>query len=43
MIRCTLIIYDTSAGTLKKILRSNVALQAPTVSSVSPTSVTSGD
>ena len=39
----TLIIYDASAGTLKKILRINLVLQAPTISSVSPTSVTSGD
>ena len=39
----TLIVYDTSAGALKKILRSNLILQGPTVSSVSPTSVTSGD
>ena len=39
----TLIVYDASAGALKKILRSNLILQGPTVSSVSPTSVTSGD
>jgi len=39
----TLIVYDASAGALKKILRSNLVLQAPTISSVSPTSVTSGD
>src|SRR6056300_239100 len=38
-----LLIYDTSAGTLKKIQRSNVALSAPTFSSVSPTSLTTGD
>jgi hypothetical protein len=38
-----LLIYDTSAGTLKKIQSSNVGLQSPTVSSVSPTNVTSGD
>src|SRR5210317_650182 len=37
------IIFDASAGTLKKVLKSNITLQAPTVSSVSPTSVTSGD
>src|SRR6056300_206187 len=37
------LIYDTSAGTLKKIQRSNVALQAPTFSSVSPTSLETGD
>jgi len=38
-----LLVYDASAGTLKKIQASNVGLQAPSVSSVSPTSVTSGD
>ena len=38
-----LLIYDTSAGTLKKIKSSNVGLQSPTISSVSPTNVTSGD
>jgi len=38
-----LIIYDTSAGTLKKIQRTNVTLQAPTVSSISPTNVDSKD
>jgi len=38
-----LLIYDTSAGTLKKIQRSNVALQSPNFSSVSPTSLTTGD
>jgi len=38
-----LLVYDTSAGVIKKILASNVGAQAPTVSSVSPTSVTSGD
>ena len=38
-----LLIYDTSAGALKKIQASNVGLQAPTVTSVSPTSVASGD
>jgi len=38
-----LLIYDTSAGALRKIQASNVRLQAPTVSSVSPTSVASGD
>ena len=38
-----LLVYDTSAGALKKILRSNLVLQAPSVSSVSPTSATSGD
>jgi len=38
-----LLIYDTSSGTIKKIQSSNVGLQAPTISSVSPTSVLSGD
>src|SRR5210317_1925399 len=38
-----LLIYDTSAGTLKKIQKSNVSLQSPTFSSVSPTSLTTGD
>ena len=38
-----LLIYDTSAGTLKKIQSSNVGLQSPTVSSVSPTNAVSGD
>ena len=38
-----LLVYDTSAGTLKKIQRSNIALSAPTFSSVSPTSLTTGD
>ena len=38
-----LLVYDTSAGTIKKIQRSNVALANPTFSSVSPTSLTSGD
>jgi len=38
-----LLVFDTSAGTLKKVQRSNVALSAPTFSSVSPTSLTTGD
>jgi hypothetical protein len=38
-----LLIYDSSNGTLKKINASNVGLQAPTISSVSPTNVLSGD
>ena len=33
------IIYDTSAGALRKILRSNLKQAGPTVSSVSPTTV----
>ncbi len=36
------IVYDASTGTLKKISQINL-LNSPTVSSVSPTSVTSGD
>jgi hypothetical protein len=38
-----LLVYDTSAGVIKKIQSSNVGLQAPTISSVSPTNVLSGD
>src|SRR6056300_1614914 len=38
-----ILIYDTSAGTLKKIQSSNVGITPPTFSSVSPTSLTSGD
>ena len=38
-----LLIYDASAGTLKKILKSNLTLQVPSISSVSPTNVVSGD
>jgi hypothetical protein len=38
-----LLIYDASTGTLKKIQASNVGNQLPIVSSVSPTSVASGD
>src|SRR6056300_1001233 len=38
-----LLVYDTSAGTLKKIQKSNVSLSVPTFSSVSPTSLTTGD
>jgi hypothetical protein len=37
------IIYDTSAGTLKKILRSNLKQAGPTISSVSPTNANEGD
>src|SRR6056300_1816338 len=36
------IVYDASSGTLKKITQTNL-LNFPTISSVSPTSVTSGD
>jgi len=38
-----LLIYDTSSGTIKKIQSSNVGLQAPVISSVSPTSALTGD
>jgi hypothetical protein len=38
-----LLVYDTSNGTIKKIQKSNVSLSVPTFSSVSPTSLTSGD
>ena len=38
-----LLIYDTSAGTLKRIAASNVGILAPNVTSVSPTNVTTGD
>jgi len=38
-----LLIYDTSAGVIKKIQSSNVGIQAPVVSSVSPTTVLTGD
>jgi len=38
-----LLIYDASAGSLKKILSSNVGLTAPTFSAVTPTNVNTGD
>ena len=38
-----LLVFDTSTSSLKKITANNVGLQAPTISSVSPTSVASGD
>src|SRR6056300_193500 len=38
-----LLVYDASAGTLKKILASNVGTQAVTLSSISPTNILSGD
>mgnify|MGYP003644072146 CR=1 FL=1 len=38
-----LLIYDTDAGVLKKITAANVGLQAPTITSISPTSVLQGD
>ena len=38
-----ILVYDTSAGVLKKVTAGNVGVQPPTISSVSPTSVNSGD
>jgi len=38
-----LLIYDSSAGTLKKVLTTNVGIQVPTISSVSPTNALTGD
>jgi len=38
-----LLVYDTSSGTIKKILSSNIGVQAPTFTSVSPTNVNTGD
>src|SRR6056300_58846 len=38
-----LLVYDTSAGVIKKIQSSNVGLQAPAISSISPTNLISGD
>ena len=38
-----ILVYDTSAGGLKKVLKSNFTLQVPTISSVSPTNAISGD
>jgi hypothetical protein len=38
-----LLVYDTSSGNIKKIQRSNIALQSPTVSSISPSNVNTGD
>ena len=37
------IIYDTSSGTLKKILRSNLKQAGPTISSISPTNATDAE
>ena len=37
------LVYDASAGTIKKILASNVGTQAVTLTSISPTNATSGD
>ena len=38
-----LLVYDTSAGVIKKIQASNVGVAAPVVSSVSPTTALTGD
>jgi hypothetical protein len=38
-----ILIYDSSTGTLKKIQASNLGIVGPTISSVSPTNVVSGD
>jgi len=38
-----LLVYDTSAGVIKKIAASNVGLQQPTITSVSPSNLLSGD
>jgi len=38
-----LLIFDTSSSTIKKIQSSNVGITPPTFSSVSPTSLTTGD
>ena len=38
-----LLVFDTSNGTLKKIAASNVGLQQPTISSISPSNLLSGD
>ena len=38
-----LLVYDASAGALKKITRQNLILEVPTISSVSPTNVSVGD
>ena len=38
-----LLIYDTTAGVIKKILSSNVGVQGVTLTSISPTNVVSGD
>jgi hypothetical protein len=38
-----LLVFDTSTGTLKKIQASNIGVQPPTISSISPTNVDSKD
>jgi hypothetical protein len=36
-----ILVYDTSAGSLKKVLKSNFTLQVPTITSISPSTVAS--
>ena len=36
-----ILVYDTSAGALKKVLKSNFTLQVPTITSISPSTVAS--
>tara|TARA_A100001515_G_scaffold77454_1_gene61497 strand:- start:7530 stop:9266 length:1737 start_codon:yes stop_codon:yes gene_type:complete len=38
-----LLVFDTSASAIKKIKRSNISLQAPSVTSISPTNALTGD
>ena len=38
-----ILVYDTSAGGLKKVLKSNFTLQVPTITSITPTNALSGD
>ena len=38
-----LIVYDSSTGSLKKIQGSNLGVLSPTISSISPTNVLTGD
>jgi len=38
-----ILVYDTSAGGLKKVLKSNFTLQVPTITSISPTNALTGD
>ena len=38
-----LLVFDTSTGTLKKIQASNIGVQPPTISSISPTNIDSKD
>lgn len=38
-----LLVYDTSAGAIKKVTSPNIGLQSPTITSISPTNVSEGD